>query len=182
MKKIFLALTATTALLVSVYTRTHAQMADAVATNKTNKKANDAFAVQNSTSFASSLDAKTSKMAARAFKDFSRSFKNIAAADWVVTAEGGFVASFKENEVKNSAYYDNKGRWLYSMKRYDESMLPQSIRHMVKSTYYDYNIVAVQEIEVTTGTIYLVHILGEHSAKTIRIADSDMDVIEDLTH
>ena len=178
MKKILLAFTATSALLLSVFTNANAQ----VASTNTDKKSNDAFTAQNSSSITTSASAKSNKMAARAFKDFSKNFKNVDAAEWGVTAEGGFVATFDDNSIKNRAYYDNKGHWLFSMKTYDESKMPASVRHTVKTTYYDFKIIAVQEIETDGQTVYLVHIEDANSSKTIRVTDTDMDVIENFVH
>lgn len=185
MKKILLAFTATSVLLISICIKAQAQLQDDVATTKTGKKSNDAFTSSSTASVTSTMSAKASKMAERAFKDFRKSFKNVSSADWTVTAEGGLVASFNENEVKNNVYYSNRGQWLYSIKRYDETQLPQDIRHMVRSTYYDYKIICAEEITAAAAsdqTIFLVHIQFGNSSKTLRIADGEMDVIENLVN
>ena len=182
MKKIFLAFTATSALLLSVITQAHTQPKDAVASANTGKTPGDASTFKSIGSTISTTNAKSSKMASRAVKDFQKSFKNVANANWFATAEGGFVASFKENEIKNGVYYNNNGRWMHTIKRYSEQQLPKSIRHMVKSTYYDYDIICAEEIEVNQQVIFLVHVKGKNNSKTIRISDDEMEVIEDLTN
>jgi hypothetical protein len=175
MKKIFLALTATSVFLLSVVTKTHAQAQDAIASAKTGK-------TTTSESIASASNAKASKMASRALKDFQKSFQDVANADWTATSEGGFVANFTENNVKSTVYYNSNGRWMHTIKRYDEKQLPKDIRQLVRSTYYDYNITSVEEVNVNLQVIYLVHIHGENHSKTLRIADGEMDVIQDLTN
>ncbi|CAN5476821.1 hypothetical protein BH10BAC3_BH10BAC3_26170 [soil metagenome] len=180
MKKTLLILIATSAALLSVNTKTLAQQNGTIAAITNDKNIRTSPMDQSATVVNSNLANK--KMSMRALKDFSKSFKNANNADWFVTETGGFVASFKENELKNSAYYNQKGQFMYSIKRYAEQDLPKSIRHIVKSSYYDYSILGVEEVGADSRTIYLVHIQDEHTSKTIRIADGEMDVIEELVH
>jgi hypothetical protein len=179
MKKTIVIMIATSALL-SFNTKTPAQQNGTIAAI-TNDKDAHATAMDKPAALAGSK-LSNSKMGMRALKDFSKAFKNVTNADWFVTESGGFIASFNENEVKNSAYYNPKGQFLYSIKRYAEKDLPKSIRHLVKSSYYDYNIISVEEVEVDNKTIYLVHVQDEHNSKTLRITDGEMEVIEELVH
>lgn len=177
MKKIVLALSATTLLLVS-FTNSNAQASDYAAL--TGKKG---FAGNSETTTAGSFaaTAKSNKMAARALKDFTRSFKNVENADWLVTNSGSFVASFKDaDKIGNWVYYNEKGNYICSIKRYGEETLPAAVRHQVKSNYYDYKIIAVEEIEASGATFYLVHVQDDNTSKTLRIDDDGMNVVEDL--
>ena len=178
MKKTLVILIATSAALLSFNTLTPAQQSATIAAVSNDK--NTPTAVMDKPASMTGSNLTNSKMGMRALKDFSKAFKNVTNADWFVPETGGFIASFNENEVKKSAYYNQKGQFMYSIKRYAEQDLPKSIRHLVKSTYYDYSIISIEEIEVDNKTIYLVHVQDEHNSKTIRIADDEMEVIEEL--
>lgn len=182
MKKIFLAFTATSALLLAAFTTAHTQERDAVASAKTGKSSAELLAFKSSSASDATASAKASKMAARAVKNFQKSFKNVENADWLVAEDGGFIASFNEEGIKNTVVYDDHGHWMHSIKRYSEKQLPKSIVQAVKSNYYEYDIICGEEIDVNSHVVFLVHIKTEHNAKTIRIADDDMEVIEDLTN
>ncbi|MBS1574549.1 MAG: hypothetical protein JST09_04525 [Bacteroidetes bacterium] len=115
---------------------------------------------------------------ARALKQFNKTFKSIANAKWYETQEGGFVAKFQENGVDTRANYDHKGNWKGTIRTYTEENLPKDIRHLVKSTYYDYTIFLVQEVSVGDKTAFLVKIEDANTLKTIRVIDGEMDEYE----
>jgi hypothetical protein len=119
-------------------------------------------------------------VSARALKQFSKAFKTAANASWYQTKEGGFVAKFRQDGIETRANYDRKGNWSGTIRTYTEENLPKEVRHMVKSTYYDYNIFLVQEVTVGEQTAYLVKIEDSTRLKTIRVIDGEMDVYEDF--
>jgi hypothetical protein len=83
----------------------------------------------------------------KAVKQFSKSYDKQNKASWFAV-EDGFVAIFTEDGIKTKAYYDPKGRPVGEVRTYQEDKLPKEIRHMVKSTYYDFNIFLVNEVSV----------------------------------
>lgn len=111
----------------------------------------------------------------KAVKDFDRNFKN-ANAKWY-QVENQFVAMFTADDVSYQIAYDKKGHKLYSIRNYDENKLPVDIRHNVKSTYYDYTITLVQEIEMPLKPLtFIVHLDGKTDLINLRISDGEMDV------
>lgn len=113
----------------------------------------------------------------RALKDFTKTFKKTADVGWFVIKDG-YLAEFKQDGITTKVYYDRKGRWVGNLRGYMEDKLPPNIRHLVKSTYYDYSINYVQEVTVGTNTVYLVKIEDKTSFKTIRVQDGEMDEME----
>jgi hypothetical protein len=176
MKKLLLAITASTAMMLSASNSIFAQ-ANVASANSGKKSIANAETGGENESLSSSTK---SKKSAKAFKTFSRQFKNVSNADWEMTATGAFVASFRDEKTSSKVYYNENGSYICTIKRYAESELPQSVRHMVKSTYYDYAITSVDEIQ-SEATVYLVHIVFGNNCKTIRVTDEGMDIYEDLT-
>jgi hypothetical protein len=117
----------------------------------------------------------------KAARDFKDRFTNVTNEKWYAT-DGGFVAYFTQDDFRNRAYYDKKGRWQYSLRYCDEKKLPRDIRAMVKRSYYDFAITLVQVIEIPGHLAYLVHLEDATSFKIIRVTDEgDMDVYQEFS-
>jgi hypothetical protein len=114
---------------------------------------------------------------AKALKDFKKSYKNATNETWT-KIDDGFTASFNAGSINNVIFYDQKGHWNASLKSYSEDQLNDNVRDMVKSTYYDYKINYVQEIEtnLTVVPTYIVYIEDKNNIKLIRVSGDEMDV------
>jgi len=111
----------------------------------------------------------------RAVKDLERRFKNAFTENWYNVPDG-FVASFTLYDIRHQVAYDKKGSWLYTIRNYDETNLPADVRHIVKSTYYDYNIFLVHEIEKPShGLTYIIHLEGKTSLINLRVFDGELE-------
>jgi len=119
----------------------------------------------------------------RAIKDFMNTHKNVTGESWMKTKDG-FSVRFNSDDVRTTIYYDKKGNWSGSLKIYGEEKLLREVRHVVKSTYYDYNIVYAQEIETTDSDgvpTYVVCVEDKTKIKMIRIRDGEMSVWKEFT-
>ena len=119
----------------------------------------------------------------RAIKDFMNTHKNVTGESWMKTKDG-FSVRFNSDDVRTTIYYDKKGNWSGSIKIYGEEKMLHDIRHLVKSTYYDYNIVYAQEIETTDSDgvpTYVVCVDDKTKIKMIRIRDGEMSVWKEFT-
>ena len=72
--------------------------------------------------------------------------------NWFKIPEG-YYARVTINGIDQMEYYDKKGNKLYTIRNYDEARLASDVRYNVKSTYVDYEIRLVQEIESASGAI-----------------------------
>jgi len=116
-----------------------------------------------------------SDIRAKAVRNFVRSYKNVSNEKWY-NVQNGFVAMFILDDINYRVDYDKKGNWLYTMRTYDENKLPPDVRHLVKSSYYDYNITVVQEIEIPMETFtYVVHLEGKTKLINLRVSNGEMD-------
>lgn len=124
---------------------------------------------------ATEIDIPVNVINLKAIRDFTKEFKQAQDATWFVI-DDGFVVKFKQNGIETRADYNKKGIRLHTIRTYDESKLPTGIRHQVKSTYYDYDIVQVQEIEKPANAFtYIVHLEGKTKLINLRISDGDME-------
>jgi hypothetical protein len=114
----------------------------------------------------------------KAAEDLAKSFKNVSGETWI-KSPGGYYVRFIVNDIDHLVFYDKRGNRLYTIRNYDETKMPGDIRHMVKSTYYDYNIRLVQEIENNLNNIaYIVHLEGKTQWINVRVHDGEMDEFE----
>ena len=120
----------------------------------------------------------TANVNTRALKDFTKSFKDAENVSWSAMKDG-FLASFKENGVETKAYYDQKGRWTATIRTYKEDKLPKDVRKQVKSTYYDYEISRVHEVELPlTPITYVVQLVGKKELINLGVYDGETEVLQ----
>jgi hypothetical protein len=115
------------------------------------------------------------------FNHFSKNYKG--ASDISISTIGNFTQiSFKNEGVSNKVQYNKKGKWMYSIKSYEEARLDQSIRDNVESAYPGYTVFGfVSELRVYDKSATLVMIENKKSWKRIRIIDGNFDVYEEYT-
>jgi hypothetical protein len=111
----------------------------------------------------------------RAAKNFSTSYKGVSNEKWYEVPDG-LIAKFTYNGIDCRVDYDKKGNWLHTIRTYDENELPGDLRHVVKTSYYDYNIIVVHEIEQPRNNFtYIVHLEGKTQLINLRIHDGEME-------
>lgn len=119
----------------------------------------------------------------RALKNFAHAYRNVRGESWKKIKEG-FSVRFTSDDMRTTIFYDNNGYWLGSIKNYGEEKMPHKIRHTVKRTYYDFNIIYAQEVETadTEGIpTYIICLQDETDIKMIRICDGEMSVWKEFT-
>jgi hypothetical protein len=116
----------------------------------------------------------------KAVKDFKARFTSVMDEKWYNVSDG-YMSYFKSGNLGNWAFYNKKGQWQYTLKFYNEDKLPRDIRAIVKSTYFDYAITVVEEVETINGLAYIVHLEDKSVIKNIIISsDGEMRVMEEF--
>ena len=119
----------------------------------------------------------------RALKNFADTYKNVSGESWT-KVKGGFSVLFTSDDVRTAIFYDSKGYWVSSIKYYNEEKMIHEVRHIVKSTYYDYNIIYAQEVETadTKGMpTYIICLEDKSNIKMVRICEGEMSVWKEYT-
>jgi len=115
----------------------------------------------------------------RAMRDFVSRYGDAEDAVWHQT-NTSYVAVFTRDSVRYRVTYTNRGELSYTMKYYEEKQMARNIRAQVKSTYYDYKIFVIQEIEMPDQpTIYIINLQGDSDWKKVRLCQGEMEVIEE---
>ena len=116
----------------------------------------------------------------KAIKDFQERYNNIKNAMWF-SNQNGFLSYFVQDGVGNRAFYNKKGRWLYSFILHTEYELPSKVRASIKSTYFDLAITQVEEIQSNYGVTYIVNLENKSDIRILRVNDmGEIDILFDL--
>ncbi len=116
----------------------------------------------------------------KAVRNFIRLFENVTNKKWY-TVSDGYFASFTKDEVETKVAFDAKGNWHCTLTTYNENQMPHDIRDMVKSRYYDFNIMVAYEIRHERGIVYIIKISDATKIKTLRIIDDEIEVTGNYT-
>lgn len=115
----------------------------------------------------------------RAMRDFVDRYENATDVVWIKVPDG-FVARFCIDSLNSRAAYKKNGNWVYTIKQYTEAKMSKALRHSVKSTYYDYAITLVEQIEMPDEPVkYIVHLQDAVSWKNVLVSNGQLDLIED---
>jgi len=88
----------------------------------------------------------------------------------------GYLAEFEDEGIRHKLIFNKSGNWLYTMREYTEKELPRDIRHMVRSTYYDFSIGWVKEVIMNKDTAYVIHIDSPAEWKDLIVRDGEIEV------
>jgi hypothetical protein len=116
----------------------------------------------------------------RAQRNFMKQYKNVADARWVISGNGLLAAYFTEAGITCRRYYNRKGVYEYMIRYYKEDKLHRSIRHLVRSQYYDFTISQVTEVSRSGNVAYFIDLEDKVSWKTIRVFDNEMEVVDEF--
>lgn len=116
----------------------------------------------------------------KARENFKKNFPSVVNANWYTNNEGYFIASFKDETTQKRVIYDKKGRWHHTISYYNEKALPEDIWHVVKSTYYAYDILNVIEVQVGDQTVYILTLQNEKFLKTVRLHNGELEEVQHL--
>lgn len=115
----------------------------------------------------------------RAMRDFVSRYGEVENTKWHRTKDS-YIAVFYRDSVQHRVIYSQRGDLSFIMKYYEESRMARNIRAQVKSTYYDYKIFIIQEIESPNHpSIYIVNLQGDTDWKKVRLCQGDMEVMEE---
>jgi len=114
----------------------------------------------------------------KAVKNFKKTFKNVTNEKWYEMPDG-YRVNFTVKDIRCRLDYDKNGNLMHTIKYYDEKKLPVEVRRLVVSTYLDYSIRTVEEIEVPHNTLfYVIHLEGETNWINIKVSDNEINELE----
>lgn len=117
-------------------------------------------------------------LSTRAVRSFTRLYPDATAVYWY-EAQNGFIATFRDGDIACRAAFGLRGNWIYTVRTYTEDKMPKSVRHIVKSTYYDYTITVVEEIiRPREALAYHVHMKDRDTWLNVQVSNGEMIEVE----
>jgi hypothetical protein len=111
----------------------------------------------------------------KAVRSFKTTWQYVDNESWYKVPDG-YRARFTQDGVLYLITYNKRGNWLNTMRQYDETKLDREVRSEVKSVYYDYSIILVEEIELPMKPLtYIIHMEDKTSFLNIRICNREME-------
>jgi hypothetical protein len=121
------------------------------------------------------------KASLRAMSNFLKDYKQANNPEWTLLRDRSHLCVFTISGIPYRAFYNPNGSWSYTVSSYDGKLLNKVIHDRIQSVYYNYRILYVNQIDLSSyKTIYLVEIQDEKSIKKVRVADEEMDIIQDF--
>ena len=117
-----------------------------------------------------------------AVRDFVKRYNEPDNTRWYKMKDGSLLVKFELPDHAFRVAYTSRGAWIYSIQTYHEKQMLREVRAIVKSTYYDYSITQVEEINHVDGDgiVYIVHLMDDNGWKTVRVCNGTMDEMETL--
>jgi hypothetical protein len=110
--------------------------------------------------------APTSKAEIRAYKNFSKNYKNISKVSWYYSGKI-LVASFSEQNAQKRVMYSGNGHWLRTLITYDESQLSDYVKSMVEREYPKFKITNITEVHERDMIAFFVNLENEKEIKQV---------------
>lgn len=117
---------------------------------------------------------------AKALRHFTTSYENASEIRWA-KLPGGFRVHFVNAGIDTRIYYTKNGAPEATVRYYFEKDIPLEVRHIIKTTFYDFSIFCVTEITTAGKTAYLVKIEDRTCWKTVKVVDKEMEITEDYS-
>jgi hypothetical protein len=106
----------------------------------------------------------TKNINGKALNDFRIRFDDASHVMWY-SDHNGYISYFNKDGYNDRAFYNNKGRWQYSLILCAESKLPRNVRSAAKASYPDLAITVAEDVQNTIGRAYVVYM--EDSANIV---------------
>lgn len=133
------------------------------------------FGPDNSTDFSPS---KPDAVNIRVIRNFKKEFSNVQNETWGLMKNGCYIVRFTRAGMKFRVEYNQRGHWLATTKFYGAQQLPENIHQQVMSTYYDYRIFSVAEINLGNRNAYVITLEDQTSWLKVRLMNDKMEEVE----
>jgi len=111
-----------------------------------------------------------------ALRHFARNFNDASSEEWYTTRDL-VVALFSVRDIDYRVDYNiRNGNWIETFRTYGEAKMSPDLKQSVQSSYYDYTIFQVQEIEQPLHPVnYIVHLTGKAKLINLRVYNGQVE-------
>jgi hypothetical protein len=110
-----------------------------------------------------------------ALRHFAKNFNDASREKWYATRDL-VVALFSFRDIDYRVDYNiRNGNWIETFRTYSEANMSPDLKQAVRSSYHEYNIFQVQEIEQPLHPVnYIIHLQGKARLINVRIYDGQI--------
>jgi hypothetical protein len=121
-----------------------------------------------------SAGSSSSAISAKLNKAFNQQFKGATHLRWY-EVEKKYLVKFIMNDRENRALLTKNGQIVYHISYGTETFLPQDVRHIVKSKYYDQNISRVLNVKQNERNIWVISLEDAKEFIMARVEDMELE-------
>ena len=113
-----------------------------------------------------------------AVRDFVNRFDEVNNALWFAIPKGGYEAYFVRDGYGDRVIYDKSGGWLMSLITYNEDKCPRDIRAAVKSLFFDFDIILIEEVHNRDGVEFIFYLQDKSSIQIVRVTrENEVEIL-----
>jgi hypothetical protein len=113
-----------------------------------------------------------------AVRDFVIRFEDVENVLWFAIPKGGYEAYFVRDGYGERIIYDKSGGWQQSLLNYDEDKCPRDIRAAIKSLFFDFEIILIEEVDNREGVEYIFYLQDKSSIRIVKV--NKENIVEEL--
>jgi len=108
-------------------------------------------------------------------KAFDRAFKDATDVTWYVVNKQ-IIVNFILNDQKNKAVFQKNGLLVYHLVYGTEKQMPEDVRRVVKSKYYDQKINSTINVKTEDRSVWIVNVSDPKEITVLKIENGTMEV------
>lgn len=112
-------------------------------------------------------------------KSFKKYFGEQAEQNWSIVGNN-FLNRFHVNGVLTNSMFDKNGNLIYTIRYGTEQDMPEDVKRIVKSEYYDYSITMAVNVNESKRDIWVVTLVNATQQLTVRVEDGDMEQVQEI--
>lgn len=110
---------------------------------------------------------------AKVIRSFLHSFTGATEVKWSLD-NGRYFASFNQNNKLCKALFDGTGGLIFSLRYGTEKDLPRDVRKLIKSTYFDYAIDVVTEVDTMDRKAWVVNLSDSDNLIVVSVQEGSL--------
>jgi hypothetical protein len=118
-------------------------------------------------------------VSSKALNAFREMYKGVSDIQWF-ELDDKFLVKFKKDNRENSALFNAKGMHIYTISYGSEKHIPSEIRQRIRSTYFDFQITLVAEVNSMGKTAWIVKLEDKKSIIIVKVVDDEMEETENF--